>query len=268
MVIAGGHVGAPPEIVSRRNLSRALLVSLSASPTDRLELEHMQSFVSHELFGPLAMLRNYLHVMADRHKREPGVQELVEDAEQMAGQLEARACLLRDALGLSCGHLKLEPQWFDLFEFVRHWAQGATGVVWAQSWMPSWASGGGQCTQETMSVHMDSEALGRALDYSAWQMGRMGAARGDVSVTVYSDEGRPCVILFRGDGCLEARSLKQALNPMGSESLCALRRLPACGLPLRVARGVVEAVGGKLDIRNEDSRGVALSFLFRLKDEV
>lgn len=229
----------------------------SAPPVEapQLLMEQTLSFVSHDLFGPLSMLRTYLQAVGDQRPSGDDLGYMLEDAVGMAIQLEGLAGVLRDSLRLLMGRLPIAPTRLDLFRFLEEWTRKNSAVAWRP---PERCDPEGVC-----GVRVDRDILGRALEYAAWQIARMGTRRGDVGLTARSDDqGQWHIVLTRTDVRIEEGVLARALEPYQPDQLSFLRRLPASGYPLCVSRGLVEAMGGKVRVGREEAASANLTISF------
>ena len=215
-----------------------------------LLLEQTLSFVSHDLFGPMSMLRTYLQAVGGQ--RTAG--DDLEDAVGMAVQLEGLAGVLRDSVRLLLDRLAVSPTRLDLSGFLHEWTRKNAAV----ELLP----GPDQARAGEYRVMVDRDILGRALEYAAWQIARMGARRGNVGIALRKT-GHACeIVLSRTDTHLEEGVLARALDDHAPDQLSFLRRLPASGYPLRVSKGLVEAMGGNVRTGGEEAGCGNLSISF------
>ena len=243
-----------PQKALKGNTSRDGASPVSHVMVPSLLLEQTLSFVSHDLFGPMSMLRTYLQAVGEQRPGGDEVGQMLEDAVGMAVQLEGLAGVLRDSLRLLLDRLPVSPSRLDLFHFLQEWTRKNAAVEWRSP--PT------ECRSADCRVQVDRDILGRALEYAAWQMARMGARRGNVGVTVRKGEGTWEIVLSRTDARLEEEVLARALDDGAPDQLSFLRRLPASGYPLRVSRGLVEAMGGNVRIGGEEPGCGNLSISF------
>lgn len=204
-------------------------------------LDQLLSFVTHDVYAPASMLRTYLQAVHSSARGDEGLRDMVADAEGLARELEVLLRLLQDRLRLTVGRLPLQAETVDLVSLVSDWAAGRSGLHWE-------ASG---AHRGELAVQLDSAVLLRILEDVVFQMRRMGNRQGPVAIQVTAAPAGASVCLWRTDGQLEADLLERALTAGDEDWSTFLRRLPASGFPLRVAAGLVSALGGKASVRRE-----------------
>lgn len=200
-----------------------------------LPVSHLLSFLNHDICGPTSMLRTYIRAIADG--AESGeVRDQLSDAENLTAQVEWMLRLLRTMLALSDGSLELHAQPVPLASLLFRFALANDSVHRNDE----------VSLDEDLRVVVDERLLALALEGAAWQMGRMGARQGPMSVGVRAvSADRVEIALCRADLPLDGDLVVRACEGRDEDWTTFLRRLPACGFPLRVARLLVGAMGGE-----------------------
>jgi len=214
-----------------------------SSTTRELPLDHLLSFVTHDVYAPASMLRTYLQAVHQASSADESLREMVADAEGLARELEGLVRLLQDRLRLALDRVSPKEGDVALAAFVGEWARGRPHLQW-------------EGDEGDAAVRADESVLVRVLEDFLFQLRRMGSRQGDVSVSVRGATVR----LWRADGAITREALEQALFSPDEDWSSNLRRLPASGLPLRVAKGLVESLGGKVQIQGETGEGPAVEF--------
>jgi len=208
---------------------------------DGVPIAQMLSFLGHDIYGPISMLRTYLQAVADTSEDEE-MRTRIGDAESLAGQVEGMVRLLRTQLSLAAGQQDVRLQPFRIEPLLLALARVGSNLSRLDRLV----------FDEDLQVYADERLLSQALEGTSWQLGRMGSRQGPVSLGVVAcGEGRIEVGVWRTDEDLDAEGLSRALHAREEDWTPFLRRLPACGFPLRVAKRVVEAMGGELLVRRE-----------------
>jgi K+-sensing histidine kinase KdpD len=212
-------------------------------------LRHTLSFVNHDLYGPTAMLRNYLHAVGLSAAEHADLADMMRDAEELAMQLEGLLRILQDTLRLQIGNLDLAPEPVSLRELVERWWEANPGAAHG-------------AVAEVPPARLDPAAAARMLDYAAFQVSRMGDGRGEVEVGCGLCGSRPALRIARLDGRLSVETLSAAALSPHEDWERTLRRLPACGLPLRTALAICLAQGGEVSVEKIEPTGAVLVLAF------
>ena len=210
--------------------------SPSHTEPTRLEgipVQQLLSFLTHDIYGPTSMLRTYLRALADSAE-SPELRQQLTDAENLSGQIESMVRLTRALLGLASGQLELQVRPVKLASFLFQFVLANTALHRQDR----------VSLDEDVRVVTDERQLAMVLEVVAWQMGRMGERQGPMAVGVLSTEGGWAEVgLWRVDAPLEGALLERALDERDEDWSSFLRRLPACGFPLRIAKRLVVAAG-------------------------
>lgn len=250
--------GGPGELAA---LARELAVTSErlrqarrlAEDTERTRRE-LVAWVSHDLRTPLAGIRAMAEALAD------GV---VDDRETVARyhttmglEAERLAGLVNDLFELSriqAGALRLAVEPVPVAELVSDLVEAsrpASGAVELVSWVP-----------EHLVVELSGPEMLRVLRNLVDNALRHTPAGGQVSVTAGQDETTAWIAVSDGCGGIPEELLAHVFEPgwRGDSARTAGDR--RSGLGLAVARGLVEAHGGRLEVRNT---GAGCEFTIRL----
>lgn len=208
---------------------------------DGIPVPQLLSFLTHDIYGPTSMLRTYLRAVADSTENEETRTQLA-DAESLSGQVESMLRLLRNVLSLASGTLEVERQPIRLASFLFQLVLANTTLHRQDQ----------TALDDDTRIVADERLLAAALEGVAWQMARMGVRQGPMAVGVLSaDRDRVEVGLWRTDEPLDGDLLERALAGRDEDWMSFLRRLPACGFPLRVAKRLLSVMGGEVGVRRE-----------------
>jgi hypothetical protein len=220
---------------------------------DQVPVSQLLSFVTHDIYGPASMLRTYLQAVAESTD-DSELKAMIEDAERLSGQVEGMLRYLRTCLSMGAGSLEVETRPLRLAPFLDQWSRANPAILRQD------AVG---LTNEVRAV-VDERLLAMALEGAAWQMARMGNAQGEVALGVRRlSRDRVDLGLWRPDGALTAPVLVRAVESREDDWHGFLRRLPACGFPLRIALRLVTAGGGEAHVEHETSN-LILTFPLRV----
>ena len=228
---------------------------------DPVPIPQIVSFVNHDLYGPASMLRTYLRAISDTSADEE-VRALLLDAERLASQLEGMLSFLQVSLKMDCGMTELSRENVSLASFLENWARENPRVGFIEEEAE---------TDPSVRLLIDPRAFSMALGGAVWQLARMGARQGEVTLGTTCQMkgdggGEVCVKLWRADDALPYEILERAVSAREDDWLTFTRRLPACGFPLRVACRLISRMGGVVEVHDEPaclrlvfSQGVVLA---------
>lgn len=222
-------------------------------PLADIPLRQVLSFVTHDIYGPAAMLRTYLQAVADSTDDEE-LRSMIADAERLSGQVEGMLRFLRTGLSLDTNSLDIEVTPIRLLPFLTQWLRANPSVQGADR----------VHVDGDVRILADERHLVLALEGAAWQLGRMGSRQASVAMGVLDlSNGCARVGLWRPDRELDSDTLQRAVSARDEDWTTFLRRLPACGFPLRIALRLVQATGGKAEVRREEEM-LVLAFPLRM----
>lgn len=208
---------------------------------DGFPVHQLLSFLTHDIYGPTSMLRTYLRAVAESTEDEETRTQLA-DAESLSGQVESMLRLLRNVFSLATGNLEVERRPLRAASFLFQ-------LVLANSTLHRQDK---VVLDDEARIVADERLLAATMEGIAWQMARMGARQGPMAVGVLAvDAERVEVGLWRVDEPLDGDLLSRAVAGHDDDWSTFLRRLPACGFPLRVAARLMLAMGGELEVRRE-----------------
>lgn len=212
-----------------------------------IPLQQVLSFVTHDIYGPASMLRTYLSAVSGT-AGDPELRAMILDAERLSAQVESMLRLLQLNLRMATGVLELTIVPVDVHAFLNEW-QRAIPTVQRDDRIE---------LSPDVRVMADEGTLAVALQGAAWQIARMGNRQGMVSVGIVAEargtSDATCAIgLWRGDGQLDGETLRRAAIAREEDWTLFLRRLPACDFPLRIALRLLQAMGGYVEIRGEET---------------
>jgi signal transduction histidine kinase len=211
--------------------------------------------MSHELMTPLAGVRSSAEILRT-YPDMAGAEreEFVRGIEQEALRLTDRLQDILDLSALDAGRVKLArvpavPREIVQAAFDRSRgafeARGVRANLWPQSGVPKFL--------------VDPRWMGRALDHLLGNAAKFSPENGEVDATIEGDGGVVRIsIRDRGPGIppAERESLFRRFKQMGQ---VLTDKTPGLGAGLPLARRIVEAHGGSLEITGGPGRGTVVT---------
>jgi signal transduction histidine kinase len=252
--------------------SRALPAELGelatelAAAYDRLEAAHARertletsrrelvAWVSHDLRTPLAGLRAMAEALED---------EVVTDAAtvrryhgQIRTESDRLAAMVDDLFELSrihAGALRLSRQRVGLGELVSETVAGTEPLARAKGVRLS------GLTQDVLPVEVDAAEFGRALRNLVVNAIRHTPEDGGVEIVAGVEHGMACVTVSDACGGIPDEDLGRVFD-VAFRGETARTPGGGAGLGLAIARGIVEAHGGRIWAENRPDGGAQVSF--------
>jgi signal transduction histidine kinase len=222
----------------------------------RRQLQDFTSLVVHELGNPLTALRGFTQLLRRHAHDDP--RKIERDAvviEQTTLRLGRLVADLRDTTQLDTGRFRIRPVPVDLVALVREVIelQQATTAE-HRLFLESPDQVYGDWDRERLA-QLVANLISNAIKYSP--------DGGDVRITVHRLESRVTMrISDRGPGIalLQQERLFQPYSRLAQTSA-----IQGLGVGLYVARGIVEAHGGKIWVESQVGAGSTFSFTLPLK---
>ena len=224
----------------------------------RLPYDQLQSFVRHDLYAPTAMLKHFLQSMLDLPMDAESIRETLGFALGLTSDLAGLLQLLGDALQVGTAGGEGESVPLQAVHLGAWMGQLATEL----GWLGSSEQAHYQSTSGGHEVLLEEGAARRALQAIVYQWSRMGNQPGRVELRLAEDDPSKLQI-FKPVGSVPLDVLGRALRGDAEDWGEFLRKLPACGLPLRVARGLLaDGCGAQLCLVDDPQHGPILTIAF------
>lgn len=213
---------------------------------------------SHELKTPLTSLRLQLQLLTDTLRRavpapvRAGVEARTEGAHRQAARLAVLVDRLLDVSRLVTGRLRLEPEEADLAALVRGCAERLAGEL---------AEAGSSLelhAPEAVRGHWDVLRVEQVVTNLLSNAGRYGRGR-PVRVAVTAEGGWARVVVEDAGVGIAAGDLERVFGKF--ERAVGVRHQGGMGLGLHVARELVVAMGGRIEVDSRLDEGSRFSVL-------
>jgi two-component system, OmpR family, phosphate regulon sensor histidine kinase PhoR len=239
------------EMVERMNLHIAQL--------KKLELVRSQFLgnVSHEIRTPLFAVQGFIETLLDGAIDDPAVnRDFLEKAHKHTMQLNA---LLKDLIDISrieSGEMRMSFRYFPLNEFLRAVVEGMHPVADARTIALSIESG----SERALQVMGDRDRLGQALTNLIDNAIKYNTPGGRVTVAVRDAGDKVWIdVIDTGTG-IAPEHLPRIFERFYRVDKERSRQAGGTGLGLAIVKHIIEAHGGKVEVRSEPGNGSTFSF--------
>ncbi len=249
----GGGPERPPISRELATLARELedmSAALEQARTRERTLEssrrELVAWVSHDLRSPLAAIRAMAEALEDGVVSDPAT--VTSYHHRLAAEVDRLAGLVDDLFELSrtqAGVLRLQLEMVSLSDLVSDALSGAVPVAEAKG-VRLEGHLRGACPELQLSTPEVARALRNLLENAI----RHTPADGTVSVETGIDDGAAYVSVVDACGGIPEVDLERVFD-VAFRGEAARTPGGGAGLGLAVARGMVEAHGGEIDVRNE-----------------
>ncbi len=249
----GGGPERPPISRELATLARELedmSAALEQARTRERTLEssrrELVAWVSHDLHSPLAAIRAMAEALEDGVVSDPAT--VTSYHHRLAAEVDRLAGLVDDLFELSrtqAGVLRLQLEMVSLSDLVSDALSGAVPVAEAKG-VRLEGHLRGACPELQLSTPEVARALRNLLENAI----RHTPADGTVSVETGIDDGAAYVSVVDACGGIPEVDLERVFD-VAFRGEAARTPGGGAGLGLAVARGMVEAHGGEIDVRNE-----------------
>jgi two-component system sensor histidine kinase MtrB len=205
--------------------------------------------VAHDLRNPLAALRMSVQYLdSDRPlPPEPKVRHTMGLVNRQVSRLERMVGDFLDACRIESGHLELVTQRRDL----RDLAQEATELYEASSFSHKIVL---HAPEEPILVDCDAERLGQVLNNLLSNAIKYSPNGGVVEIDVGTVDGEATISVTDHGIGIAKQDLEQVFQPFRRTGP-SRETIPGVGLGLSVARRIVEAHGGRIEVESEPGAG-------------
>lgn len=227
----------------------------------RVERREFVSTVSHELRTPLASMKMYTDMLAegDAGQLTDQQQELVNNLKSSVGRLSRMVDDLNVVSLLEAGRFDLHTERFDLGDLIIS-AIEIAGPAFAERGMSARFERPG----EVVSVNADRERTLQVMVNLLNNAAKYAEAGTATVVTVSVTDGEARVeVADKGSG-IAGEDLQAVFESFYRSRGVRISRIPGSGLGLSIARGLVEAQGGKIWAESTPDEGSTFIFTMPL----
>ena len=266
--IAEGRLGTRIEANGRDEMAHLgasfneMALQLQAAEQKQKDLDLLRrdliAWVSHDLRTPLTSIRAILEALADGVVEDPlTVQRYLRTAQQDIRSLSALIDDLFEMAQVDAGGLQLEPGWTALTDLVSDTIESFSELA---------KRGGielsGSIAPGTDPVYLDAQRISRVLANLVSNALRHTPPGGTVSIRASrSAESVTVEVEDSGEG-IKAIDLPHVFERFYRGEKSRNRATGGAGLGLAIARGVIEAHGGRIEV--ESTPGIGTRFYFQI----
>jgi len=233
---------------------------LQAAAQKQKEVEHLRSdliaWVGHDLQTPLASVRAILEALADGVVDEPqAVQRYLKTAQRDIRSLSNLIDDLFQMAQIDAGGLQLDLAPDSLGDLISDTLESFSELAKRQS-----ISLAGTVEAGIDPVRMDAARIGRVLNNLVGNALRYTVAGGKVEVSARKQGSQVEVSIFdNGDG-IRAEDIPHIFEQFYRGEKSRSRATGGAGLGLAIARGIVQAHGGEIQVESEPGKGTRFFF--------
>ena len=248
------------EISVLANAFNQMAEKLQAMDQQQRDLDNMRrdliAWVSHDLQTPLTSMRAILEAVSDGIVDDPEtVKRYLNTAQRDVNNLSALIDDLFQMAQLDAGGFPLNKDWSSLSDLVSDTLESFTELANQQDILIE-----GNVELDVDPVHMDTQATGRVLNNLIGNALRH-SSRGRVSIWVRrSDRGAEVTVSDTGEG-IRDEDLQHIFERFyRGDASRSRNRGAGAGLGLAIARGIVQAHGGDINVESQIGKGTQFTF--------
>lgn len=254
-------VNGRDEVASLAETFNQMAEQLQAADQRQRELESLRrdliAWVSHDLQTPLTSMRAILEALSDGVVEDPEtVKRYLLTAQRDVRSLSSLIDDLFHLAQLDAGGLPLHRADASLSDLVSDTLESFTELAKQQQITLE-----GNVDSDVDPVHMDTQAIGRVLNNLIGNALRHTPAQGRVSVWVRRRQNVEVTVSDTGEG-IRAEDIPHVFERFYRGEKSRSRATGGAGLGLAIARGIVQAHGGEINVESEMGKGA--QFTFRL----
>ena len=265
--LAGGDlqtrvpISGHDEVTALSTTFNQMAEQLQAADRKQRELERLRqdliAWVSHDLQTPLTSMRAILEALSDGVVDEPEmVKRYLLTAQRDVMSLSALIDDLFQMSQLDAGGFPLHRAPSSLTDLVSDTLESFSELAKQQE-----ISLEGQVESDVDPVYMDTQAIGRVFNNLISNALRHTPGRGRVSVWVRrAASGVEVTVSDTGEG-IRAGDIPHIFERFyRGDAARSRQRGTGAGLGLAIARGIVRAHGGEIDVQSEPGKGTQFTF--------
>jgi signal transduction histidine kinase len=253
-------VNGRDEVASLAVTFNQMAEQLQAAEEKQRKLESLRrdliAWVSHDLQTPLTSMRAILEALSDGVVEDPEtVQRYLHTAQRDVRSLSSLIDDLFQMAQLDAGGFPLNSVSASLNDLISDTLESFTELAKQEE-----ISLEGNVDSDVDPVRMDTQAIGRVLNNLIGNALRYTPAQGRVSVWVRRNQNVEVTVSDTGEG-IRAEDLPHIFERFyrGDASRSRKRGVGA-GLGLAIARGIVQAHGGEINVESEIGKGTQFTF--------
>jgi two-component system, OmpR family, phosphate regulon sensor histidine kinase PhoR len=239
------------ELMERMNLYIAQLKKL-----EQVRSEFLGN-VSHELRTPLFALQGFIETLQDGAIDDPLVnRDFLDKAHNHAMRLNT---LLKDLIDISrieSGEMRMSFRYFELNDFLRSVVDGMHPLADARNISLTLAQG----SELPRQVLGDKDRLAQALTNLIDNAIKYNTPGGKVTVDVRDAEDRVWIDVIDSGVGMGAEHLSRIFERFYRVDKERSREAGGTGLGLAIVKHIIEAHGGKVEVKSEPGKGSTFSF--------
>lgn len=270
--IAQGELDSKVNVSGRDELAllgstfNQMSTQLQVAANQKQELEQLRSdliaWVSHDLQTPLTSIRAIVEALADGIAEDPQTQQRYLRTAQR--DIQALSLLIDDLFQmaqLDAGGIPLDREWGSITDLISDTLESFRQMVEQRE-----INLHGEASANCDPVNMDIQRVGRVLNNLVSNAIRHTPTGGSITVNATrQDENILVTVSDSGEG-ISKEDLPYVFERFYRGEKSRNRNTGGAGLGLAIARGIVEAHGGKIWVESHPQRGTTFSFLLPCKN--
>ncbi|MBI3760956.1 MAG: HAMP domain-containing histidine kinase [Chloroflexi bacterium] len=269
--LAGGNLAARAPVSGRDELAQLaqtfndMAARLEAAAKKQKEVETLRrdliAWTSHDLRTPLTSIRAMVEALADGVVSDPAV--TARYLRTIRADVQSLNTLIDDLFELAqldAGGLTLEVASHSLSDLISDSLESFRALADGRGVRLT-----GQVADQIDPVPMNAQKIGRVLANLLGNALRHTAPGGEVTVKAYRAKGDVCVeVRDTGEG-IPPEDLERVFERFyrGDAARSRSRESSGAGLGLAIAKGIVEAHGGRIWAQNAEGGGARFVFVLR-----
>jgi signal transduction histidine kinase len=264
--IAGGQLDARVLVEGKDELAQLAATfnqmagQLQDTERRQKELDQMRrdliAWVGHDLRTPLTSVRAIVEALADGVVEDPDtVQRYLHTAQQDVLDLSHLIDDLFEMSMMEAGGLHLEILPNSISDLISDTLERFSTPAAQQEVILC-----GKVAADTDPVRFDAQHIGRVLYNLVGNALRHTSAGGQIELTARREAGELCVeVIDTGEG-IHSEDLPHVFEQFYRGEKSRSRATGGAGLGLAIARGIIEAHGGKIGVKSEPGKGARFYF--------
>ncbi len=237
-----------------------MALQLEAADSKQRELEHLRSdliaWVGHDLQTPLASIRAILEALGDGVVEDPeSVRRYLQTAQRDVRSLSLLIDDLFQMAQIDAGGLRLELAPSSLSDLISDTLESFSALATHQQ-----VTLEGSAEADVDPVRMDTPRIGRVLNNLVGNALRHTPAGGRVQVRARRAGPEVEVVVADSGEGIRAEDIPHIFERFYRGEKSRSRATGGAGLGLAIARGIIEAHGGKIRLESSPANGTSFTF--------